>query len=1081
MHGRIRMTMVGGVVLVVLVIIVDLIFRLTTAADHLQTETALATPFVGLLLAASEFAIGSVFAAISLFVPRTRWARLWAIYHFIAGVSALYHGTSAFWHAWRPGFALLDAMEVACIAGGIADYVGRKIGALQLTIITVMIWALIVSASTYGLGDSGIVYLGLMTLSNFVGAMTILSARRGYASTAVAAALLLSGVVDLSEIVGHLTITAGALSVHLAAGTLSLHPIILNTVAGLTILTAALFEYQQQIEAARVRSERAHTELMQLAERLEQRTVEYAAERDRAQALAASVTQSEERLRSSNARMAAILDNIPDLAWVKDIEGRFIATNQVMTKIWGFADSADLIGKTDFDLNPVEVAERYRTTDNEVMASGKRMRIEEPRCNPDGSDSWIETIKTALRDVDGRIIGTVGIARDLTERRLAEHERTARREAEAANRAKSEFLAHMSHEIRTPMNAIIGMSTLALNSGLNSRQHGYVKNVLRSAQLLLGIIDDILDFSKIEAGKLQMDSIAFDLRDVMENVANLVGLQAEEKGLELVFVVPQVPTAFVGDPLRLGQVLVNLVNNAVKFTARGEVIVSIEVCDRDDMSVQLRIGVRDTGIGISVEQRQRLFQPFSQADASTSRRYGGSGLGLAICRHLVHQMGGSIEVESTLGQGSHFTFTARFALQPSNATIPAAFPDDALSGARALVVDDNAAAREVIVAMAGALGLVAEAAANGEDALRAVLLAAETPHPFDLVLLDWKMPIMDGVECARRIANAPQLTPPPMVLMLTAFGREEALEQLAAQRVVVRAVLVKPVTPSALMDACATARGIARRPGTRSALREETLHNHENQLVGARILLVEDNTINQEIAVALLTNAGVEVTVANDGQQALDLVEQQHFNGILMDCQMPVMDGYEATRRLRLQPRLRELPVIAMTANAMVGDREKVLAAGMNDHIAKPINVEEMFATLARWVHPAGAEGSAARLRSDPLPPLPGIDVDSARARLAGNQALYRRLLRMFYAQQQDFGARFGAARASGDFLAAMRAAHDLKSGAGTVGASDLQLAAAALEHACAHHAAGDIIDELVTTVLRSLGPVLAGLQALGG
>jgi CheY-like chemotaxis protein len=341
------------------------------------------------------------------------------------------------------------------------------------------------------------------------------------------------------------------------------------------------------------------------------------------------------------------------------------------------------------------------------------------------------------------------------------------------------------------------------------------------------------------------------------------------------------------------------------------------------------------------------------------------------------------------------------------------------------------------------------------------------------------MPAMDGVECARQIANAPQLEAPPLVLMLTAFGQEEAREQLAAQHVVVRAVLVKPVTPSALLDACATVRGIARRPDMRSALREETLHSHEAQLAGARILLVEDNAVNQEIAVALLTNAGVEVTVASDGQQALEILERQRFNGILMDCQMPVMDGYEAARRLRLHPRLRELPVIAMTANAMVGDREKVLAAGMNDHIAKPINVEEMFATLARWVHPAGAEESVACLRGDPLPLLPGIDADRAQQRLAGNQALYRRILRMFAAQQQDFGTRFGAARASGDFLAARRAAHDLKSGAGTVGAGDLQLAAAALEHACAHRAAGDNIDELVTTVLRGLDPVLAALQAL--
>ena len=672
------------------------------------------------------------------------------------------------------------------------------------------------------------------------------------------------------------------------------------------------------------------------------------------------VYQQESDLIAANANMAAvlarasaILDNIPDLAWVKDIDGRYIVANSVMARIFGLSDPDEIIGKTDFDLSPKEVAERYRRADQEIIASGKRQRLEELASRGDGSMFWVETIKTPLKDADGRIIGTVGIARDVTERRQAEQEREGRRVAEAANRAKSEFLAHMSHEIRTPLNAIIGMSSLALGSDLNPRQYNHINIVHHSAQLLLGIINDILDFSRIEAGKLQIDSIAFELGDVLDNLANLAGLQVENKSLELVFVEPpQLPTQLVGDPMRLGQVLINLTNNAVKFTDRGTVTVSVTVLEQTPGDVRLQFGVRDTGPGISLEQQQHLFEPFSQADASTSRRYGGSGLGLAICRRLVRLMGGDIEVDSTPGHGSHFTFGARFGLQPGAGDLPSVSRPATLTGTRVLVVDDNEVARTVIVEMSRAIGLVAEAAVGGEEALRAVSLAATTKSPFDLVLLDWKMPGIDGIECARLMTLSPDSQPAPVVLMLTAFGREDALKQLAAQHVTVHGVLTKPVTPSSLMEACTLALRQAPVTNTRSARRAQTRRSVHARLAGARILLVEDNVINQELAVELLSEAGIHVTVAEDGRKALDALQRQRFDGVLMDCQMPVMDGYEATRLLRQQPHLRDIPVIAMTANAMVGDREKVLEAGMNDHIVKPINIDDMFATLARWLCP---------------------------------------------------------------------------------------------------------------------------------
>jgi PAS domain S-box-containing protein len=795
--------------------------------------------------------------------------------------------------------------------------------------------------------------------------------------------------------------------------------------------------------------------------------------------MSARLAQQEHDLRSANTRMATILDNIPDLAWVKDIEGRYIAANQVFARTFGLSDAEQIAGKTDYDLSPQKMADAYRADDKEVIASGRRKRIEELCPRSDGSPFWVETIKTPLRDSDGHVIGIVGIARDLTDRRQAEGEREARYLAEAANRAKSEFLASMSHEIRTPMNAIIGMSHLALESGLNSRQYNYVSKVHRSARMLLGIINDILDFSRIEAGKLNVDRVEFDLDEVMDNLATTTALQAQDKGVELIFVeAPQLPTHLMGDPLRLGQVLVNLTNNAVKFTEKGQIVVRIEVMDEDAMGVRLRFGVRDTGPGISSEQRQRLFQPFSQADASTSRRYGGSGLGLAICDHLVRLMGGRVEVDSAPGRGSHFHFTACFGLQPGEAVSRVAAAPDPLSGARVLVVDDNATARQAIVDMARGLGMTVEAVAGGEEALRAVERAAGA-HPFDLVLLDEKMPGMNGVECARRLSSGSYPRAPLTVLMVPAFTCEEALQRSVDQGAAVRTVIAKPVTSSKLTDACSTALGIAGRKDARGASRGPRRRERAGRLDGVRVLLVEDNAINRELAVALLTRVGVEVTVAGDGRQALDLLEAQRFDGILMDCQMPVLDGYETTRLLRQQPRLRDLPVIAMTADALVGDRQRALEAGMNDHIAKPIDIEQMLATLARWVRPLGGDPQRVPASADSLVSLPGVDVRIGRECTAGNDTLYRRVLGMFAEEQGAFASRFRAARASGDVRVAVRMAHDLKSQAGIVGANEVRQAAAALEDACAADAADDVIVELTEAVARALDPVVAGLRSL--
>lgn len=798
-------------------------------------------------------------------------------------------------------------------------------------------------------------------------------------------------------------------------------------------------------------------------------------------------------LEATRAWYQGIVKAAPDGMLVVDAEGCILLTNPQLDRLFGYSEG-ELVGQPMEVLVPPDSRPRHPGLRAGFVAQGQARQMGNAKVDlqgqrKDGSRFSVEIGLSQLTPIEGRGVCICASVRDITQRRAAEAEvQRAREIAEDATRAKSDFLANMSHEIRTPMNAIIGMSHLALKTALDTRQRNYIEKVHRSAENLLGIINDILDFSKIEAGKMGLERMPFRLEDVLDDFAGMVAVKVEDKGLELLFSTPpDLPTALVGDPLRLGQVLINLGNNAVKFTEAGEIVVGVEARERHGTEVELHFWVNDTGIGMTPEHIGRLFQAFSQADTSVTRRYGGTGLGLTISKNLVEMMGGRIWVDSEAGKGSTFHFTARLGVQ-AQPQPRRMFNADELLGLRALVVDDNASAREILSTMARAFGLEVDVARSGPEALALVAASERKGLPHDLVLLDWRMPGMDGVEVARQI-HVRTPARPPAVIMVTAFGREEALEAAGRHGIGLPVVLTKPVTPSTLLEAVGRVLGKGHLAETRAAERVDRGEAAALQLAGARVLLVEDNDMNQELARELLEAAGIEVAIACDGAQAIErLAQDPTFDGVLMDCQMPVLDGYSATRSLRTQDRFRELPIVAMTANAMAGDREKALASGMNDHIAKPLDEATMFTTMAKWIRapqaprPDAAGRRAVAPEPEPdagVPPLPGIDQAAGLATCQGRAGLYRRMLLMFRDSQAAFEAAFAQALQDADGSAPARAAHTLRGTAGNIGATSLAQAAAVLEGACQAGLRGNALDKPLAAVRRELDVVMSGLRGL--
>ena len=793
-----------------------------------------------------------------------------------------------------------------------------------------------------------------------------------------------------------------------------------------------------------------------------------------------SILEAEERTR-------LILESTDEGIFGVDTEGRITFVNPATCRMLGFA-AEELLGQ-----RPHALIHHHRADGSEypreecpmldAYRHGNARRVDDEFLwRKDGTGFPTEYGATPILKGE-TLIGAVISFTDITERKKAEVElHAAKAAAEEATQMKSMFLANMSHEIRTPMNAIIGLSHLALKTEMTPKQRDYVSKIHNAGTSLLGVINDILDFSKIEAGRLDIESTPFKLDEVIQSVALVTGQKAHDKGLEFLVDVPaEIPQNLIGDPLRLGQIITNLINNSVKFTERGEVRLKAELLEKTGEKVKMRFAVHDTGIGMTKEQSAKLFQPFTQADMSTTRKHGGTGLGLTISRRLVELMGGQIWIESEAGVGSTFIFTAWLGIGTASAgkIVP-----EQLAHLNMLVVDDNSAARDILVDALRSVAAQVEAVSSGAEAVAAVK-QNDGSKPYDVIFMDWKMPGMDGLQATRTIKGDPSVRHQPSIVMVTAFGREEVREE--AEKLKIDSFLVKPVTKSMLVDTLVTLFAPA---SGEVAMATGTTDEAGSGLAGARVLLAEDNEINQQIAVELLEGVGVTIDVANNGKEAWEKLGQAEgplaYDLVLMDLQMPEMDGYQATAKIRSDPRFAELPIIAMTAHATVEERQRCLDAGMNDHVAKPIDPAALYGTLRRYYAGGPAPAAAPAPHQVPvsapgIPQVEGIDTADGLRRVGGNAKLYLSLLGQFLESQADAAARIKETLEKGEKSVAERFAHTVKGVAGNIGAKGMQAVAGDLEKAIRSGMAPAQIESLRETFARELAHLAGALAAVVG